>query len=280
MTTKLDDRSVAVLDEATANPAETYERYMVPALFAPAAVRLLETARPAPGERVLDVGTGTGIVARRAASLVGPSGMVTGLDPSPGMLAVARAMATQEGVMIDWHEGRAEAIPFPDGSFDLALSQFALMFFADRQAALREMRRALVPGGRLAVNVFQGIERHPFYQALDRAIERRLGASAVADIFALGDAGELQASLARAGFSDVVVEPYAITARFPQPDAFLAGEIDVDTTSIPAMQNLDPAARRDLTAAIEAEMAGPLREVTAGNEVHMPFYAQIARATR
>lgn len=283
MTTQLqrnDRTSPAMKDETPGNPAETYERYMVPALFAPAAEHLLAVARLRPGERVLDVGTGTGIVARLAAPNVKPTGTISGLDASPVMLEVARAMAAEEGHAIDWHEGRAEALAYPDTCFDLVLSQFALMFFADRQLALAEMRRVLVADGRLGISVFQAIDRHPFYQALDEAIERRLGTSAVAQIFALGDADALGTSLEQAGFRDVVVEPFSIVARFPNPDAFLAGEIDVDTAAIPAMQDLDPAARHALVAAIATEMAEPLRTVTAGAHVQLTFHVHIARASR
>jgi SAM-dependent methyltransferase len=281
MVAQPDDRATSVpIGEAPVNPAETYERYMVPALFAPAAEHLLAVARLRPGERVLDVGTGTGIVARLAAPNVGPTGSVAGLDASPAMLSIARAMASEEGLTIDWDEGQAEALPYPDECFDLVLSQFALMFFADRAGALAEMRRVLIPGGRVALSVFQGIDRHSFYQALDDAIERRLGMSAVGEIFALGDADALGASLTRAGFRDAVIEPFPITASFPNPDAFLAGEIDVDTAAIPAMQGLDFDARRDLTAAIQADMAKALRAVTEGDYVRLTFHAQIASASR
>ena len=275
-----DYTSPSMEDETPVNPAETYERYMVPALFAPGAEHLLAVARLRPGERVLDVGTGTGIVARLAAPNVGPTGTVAGLDASPAMLTVARAIAAEEGLSIDWHEGQAEALPYPDESFDLVVSQFALMFFADRQSALCEMRRVLVPGGRVAIGVFQGIDRHPFYQALDEAIARRLGTSAVEQIFALGDADALGASLEQAGFRDVVIEPFSIAARFPNPEAFLAGEIDVDTAAIPAMQDLDPASRRALVAAIAEEMAAPLGAVTADDHVQLTFHEHIARANR
>src|SRR5688500_1733522 len=131
MTARTDDRTPQTADaQMPINPAETYERYMVPALFAPAAEHLLAVARLRPGERVLDVGTGTGIVARLAAPNVGPTGSVAGLDASSAMLSVARAMAAKEGLTIDWDEGQAEALPYPDECFDQVLSQFALMFFA------------------------------------------------------------------------------------------------------------------------------------------------------
>src|SRR5215213_5011195 len=107
MTARTDDRTPQTIDtQMPINPAETYERYMVPPLFAPAAEHLLAVARLRPGERVLDVGTGTGIVARLAAPNVRPTGTVTGLDTSPAMLSVARAMAASEGSAIDWYEGR------------------------------------------------------------------------------------------------------------------------------------------------------------------------------
>jgi len=270
----------AIAAQMPANPAETYEIYMVPALFAPAAEHLLTVARLQPGERVLDVGTGTGIVARLAARNVGPLGTVTGLDASPDMLNVARARAFAEGFSIEWDEGRAEALPYPDLRFDLVLSQFALMFFTDRQTALAEMQRVLVPGGRMALSVFAGIDRHPFYLALDDAIARHLGTSAVGDIFALGDVDGLRHAFIQANLREVVIEPYSITAHFPNPNAFLAGEIDVDTAAIPAMHGLDATARRELTTAIQQDMAEPLHAVTEGDFVHLPFHVLIARACR
>jgi ubiquinone/menaquinone biosynthesis C-methylase UbiE len=266
--------------ETASNPAETYESYMVPTLFAPWASQLIESANPRAGERVLDVATGTGIVARRVAPRVGPNGRVVALDINPGMLAVAHAAAEREGVAIEWRQGRAEELPFQEGSFDLALCQFALMFFADRPAALAEMYRVLAPGGRLAFSVFQSIKRHPFYVTLDDVIVRRLGMSGVGDIFALGDAGELRTLLAEAGFQNVQVEEVSKTARFPDPEGFLAGEIAVDTAAIPSMQHLDAQARQALIAAISEEMAGPLREITEGDYVVLPFHVYVVIASR
>lgn len=266
--------------EPPLSPAEAFERFAVPALFAPAAERLLATARPLPGERVLDVGTGTGIVARLAAERVEPTGSVSGLDLSAEMLNVARNAATQVGLRIDWHQSRAESLPFPEGSFHLVLSQFALMFFSDRSTALAEMWRVLAPGGRVALSVFQGIERHPFYVALNQAIALRLGMPTVAAIFALGDAEALGESLSRAGFRDITIEPLSMIAHMGPPEMFLAGEIELDTAAIPSMQGLEPVERQTLIAAIAAEMAEPLRAVTDDGEVVMEFHTLIARANR
>jgi ubiquinone/menaquinone biosynthesis C-methylase UbiE len=261
------------------NPAETYENYMVPTLFAPWASRLVQTANPQPGERILDVACGTGVVARQVASYIGSTGKVIGLDINPNMLVVARAMAERQGLAIDWHEGRAEALPFPDRSFDLVLCQFALMFFADRHAALAEMHRVLSPGGRISLSVWQGLEHHPFYQRLHDVIDQRLGMSGVQDIFALGNADELRMLLAEVGFHHVEIEPVSRTARFPDPEGFLAGEIDVDTAAIPSMQHLDAQARQAITTAIRKEMEASLHEVTKDNHVVIPFRAHIAWAS-
>src|SRR5688500_16303236 len=99
-------------------PAESYENFMVPALFAPWSAHLIRSANVQPGEHVLDVACGTGIVARRIAPQVGSLGMVVGLDLNPNMLSVAGAAAEREGLAIEWRTGPAEQLPFPDGSFD------------------------------------------------------------------------------------------------------------------------------------------------------------------
>jgi ubiquinone/menaquinone biosynthesis C-methylase UbiE len=86
---------------------------------------------------VLDVACGTGILASEASARVGPNGYVAGVDPNPGMLAVAARIAPS----IEWRKGTAELLPYPDQSFDAVVSQFGLMFFIDRHQALREMLR-------------------------------------------------------------------------------------------------------------------------------------------
>ncbi len=260
------------------NPAESYESYMVPTLFAPWASHLVQSANPQPGERVLDLACGTGIVARYVAPWLGAKGAVTGLDLNPHMLAVARAAAERQGLAVEWREGRAEQLPFPDGSFDLVLCQFALMFFADRPTALAEIHRVLKNGGRLWLNVWQGLDRHPFYQRLHNVIQQRLGMSALQDIFALGEADRLRTLLAGAGFERVEIEPVSLTARFPDPAGFLAGEIDLDTAAIPSMQGLDDQARQAIIAAIGEDMKAPLREVTQDDHVVIQFHAYVAHA--
>ena len=261
------------------NPAEGYERYMVPVLFAPWASRLVDAANPRPGDRVLDVACGTGIVARQVASRLGAGAAVTGIDANPKMLAVARASADREGARIEWREAAAEQLPFPVGTFDRILCQFGLMFFRDRRAAVAEMRRvAAEPGGRVAVSVWQGLDRHPFYATLHRVIQDRVGISAIQDIFSMGNVDELTALFSSAGFKDVTIESATMTARFPDPGAFLAGEIDVDTAAIPSMQGADLATRERIVNAIAGDMRVPLERVTHDDVVVFDCHAHLLTA--
>lgn len=253
---------------------------MVPALFAPWASDLIRSANPQPADRVLDLACGTGVVARLVAPRIGPEGTVTAIDLSPAMLAVGRASAENEGLDVEWLQGRAEQLPFPDASFDLVLCQFALMFFADRPAALAEAYRVLANGGRLCLSVWQTLDRHTFYETLHHVIQCRLGMSTIKDIFALGDEDEIRALLTNAGFQRIEIAPVSTTAHFPNPEDFLAGEIDLDTAAIPSMQALDLAGRNAIVAAISEDMKGPLLEVTQEDHVVMPFHAFFVRAIR
>jgi len=117
------------------NPPANYERFFVPAIGAPLAKDLIRVAALRPGERVLDVACGTGVVARFASEQVGTTGTVVGLDVNPGMLAVARS-ATPPGMSIEWHQASAEGMPFPDAAFDVVLCQMGLQFMPNKQAAL------------------------------------------------------------------------------------------------------------------------------------------------
>lgn len=103
----------------------------------------LKRAGLKPGMRVLDVGTGTGLTAIKAAEIVGDPALVTCVDPSPGMLAHARGL---EGMRV--HEGRAESLPVADASFDFVSMGFALRHVSDLRLVFAEYLRVLVPGGR------------------------------------------------------------------------------------------------------------------------------------
>lgn len=121
---------------------------------------MVDRARLAPGEAVLDVGCGTGTLAIAAARKVGPSGEVHGIDPSPEMVGRARRKARRAGAAITFEVGVAQALPYPDARFDAVLSTFVLHQLPHEalRDAIREVRRVLRPGGRVLLVDIGGVQ--------------------------------------------------------------------------------------------------------------------------
>jgi ubiquinone/menaquinone biosynthesis C-methylase UbiE len=208
---------------AARTPAEIYDEMFVPALFRQWGPILSEVARIKRGDRVLDVACGTGALALAALERVGPEGAVIGLDPNPDMLSVAR----RNSARIDWQEGRAESLPFPDQHFDAVVSQFGFMFFEDRARALREMMRVLRPGGRLAVAVCDALEHSPGYAAFAALLQRLFGervAEAFRAPFVLGDPEGLRAICREAGMQHAEILQRTGTVRFSSIGALVSTE--------------------------------------------------------
>lgn len=210
-------------DEAVRSPADVYDEQFVPALFRHWGPVVCDVANITSGQRVLDVACGTGALTVAVADRVSPGGAVLGLDANPAMLAVAR----RKHADIEWHDGCAESLPFADASFDAVVSQFGLMFFDDRVAALREMHRVLRPGGRIAVAVCDALDRSPGYASLAALLERLFG-NGVADAFrapfVLGDAAALHALCEKAGIAEASVVQRQGTVRFASIDALVSTE--------------------------------------------------------
>jgi SAM-dependent methyltransferase len=230
---------------------EVYERELVPAVFGPWAPILIELADLKPGDRVIDIACGTGVVARLAAAKVGPRGAVAGVDLNPGMLNVARSFnATVGAASVQWQEASADKLPFPDGSFDVAYCQLGLQFFADRPAALREMRRVLSAKGRLAVMVWCGIEESPGFEALAMMLERNVSSAAAAIMrapFGLSDVNALSRLVAGARFQDIKVQRRVGAVEFPSVERFVLSYVAGSPLASHVSQASD-VARDNLTA--------------------------------
>ena len=204
--------------------AHAYQDLHVPALFHQFSQPVLAAIDIKPGQRVLDVACGTGVLAREAASMVGPEGYVAGLDPAPGMLAVAQELAPS----IDWRQGAAGSIPFEDNSFDAVVSQFGLMFFPDRPASIREMLRVLASGGQIAVAVWQSLENSEAYPEEVALLQRMAGrpaADALRAPFVLGDQAALYRLFADAGVEPVDITEHHGTARFPSAKTMVEADL-------------------------------------------------------
>jgi ubiquinone/menaquinone biosynthesis C-methylase UbiE len=247
--------------QVAGNAAEVYQRELVPAVFGPWGPRVVELAALRRGLRVLDVACGTGLVARLAAGAVGVDGHVAALDLNPAMVAVASALPAVEGAAIEWVEGDAQALPFADASFDVVCCQLGLQFFPDRQRALREMKRVLVPGGRAVVMVWREIDRAPGFAVLAAALGRTISADAEALMrapFALSDAGELSRLLERAGLSDCAIRAQTGTVRFDSAAMFVRSYTGgsplaaiIATAPDQAYEKLVSEVERDLDSRIE-----------------------------
>ena len=210
--------------QVSASAAEIYEEFYLPALFLEWTPRMADAARVEGGQRVLDVACGTGVLARALVERVGPRGSVVGLDINEGMLAVAR----RKGPAIEWRQGAAEALPFADAGFDTVVSQFALMFFQDRRKAIGEMLRVLRPGGRLAVAVWDSLDRTPGYKVFVDLLRRLFGeetAGALRSPFVLGDTDALRALFREAGAPDPHITTHAGTARFPSLESWVYTDV-------------------------------------------------------
>lgn len=203
----------ATTGQVDTGAADLYERFFVPALFGQWPARLLTLAEVGSGDRVLDVGCGTGVLARAARRGVGTSGSVTGVDPNDAMLAVAER-ADRE---VAWVKGVAEDLPIATATMDRVLCQFALMFFTDRKKAMAEIARVTRPGGGVVIATWAEVSTSPGYAAMVDLLRTVAGdgpADALLAPFSVGTESALYDVMAQE-FADVQVRRWDGTARFP-----------------------------------------------------------------
>lgn len=260
------------------SPAEVYEDFLVRWQFRPWTAALLAEAGLQPGERILDLAAGTGIVAREAAPIVGVGGRVVAADVNPAMLAVGAALPPPRGAAIEWLEGDAARLPLSDGAFDAVLCQQGLQFFPDRPGALAETRRVLAPGGRVVFAVWQPITSNPVINALNEAARRHLGVGPMAAAFGLGDAGEAGSLFEAAGFAEVAVVPRQLVIVFPSREQYVRRVIEAVAQILPELAGLDAAGRAALVGAIEEDAGESLRTHAWGHGIAVPKAANLVTA--
>ena len=258
------DKPATETFQLSAEAAERYEAQFVPAIFAEWAPRLVDMAGIEAGHRVLDVACGTGIVARTAADRLAGSGEVVGLDLNPGMLAVARRVRPG----LEWRQGDAADLPFPDRSFDRVLCQMALMFFPDRVQTLAEMARVTRSGGAVAVCVPAALDEQPAYGRFVQVAVEHAGAAArslLGAYWSCGDLRELTGWFTAAGLVVAATRTELGTAAFDSPEDLAATEIQgsplVERISDEIYHRIREGAREALRpfSRPDGSLAAPLR---------------------
>jgi SAM-dependent methyltransferase len=244
---------------------KAYEETLVGPMFTPWDDYLLDELAIAPGERLLDIATGPGTVARLASARLGPSGHVLAIDLSAAMLAIAEAKGpVTDGSPIDYRLSPAVPLDTEGVSFDVVCCQQGLQFFPDRQSALVEMRQALRSGGRIGLAIWCSVETCPPFAALRDAIGEVMGSDA-AERYARGPWGlhaprALADLVSAAGFGEVSVD------EIVRPVLFEGGATQLDRSF--AASGLAPEIldlSNDMRAALSSAVADKLRDLTDRN---------------
>lgn len=228
---------------------ELYEHALVPSLFRPWAEHIVRSVGVLPGDRILDLACGTGIIGRVAKERAGTAGRVVGIDANAAMIATARRVAPD----IEWLQGDAAQLPATTAEpYDVVICQQGLQFVPDRAAAAAEMWRVLRPDGRVGVSVWRSDEEMPVLRELRRIAEERVG-PVVDRRHGFGDAHALETLLLDAGFQNVRVEPVRLTMRFDDGATFIRLNAMALVGMSPAAPELDDQARARVVASIVAD---------------------------
>ena len=253
---------------------EIYERVLVGPLFRPFAEQLAARVGLDRGDSVIDVACGTGIVARVARERLGPQARIVGVDVAPAMLAVARTV----DATIDWREGNAVALPLGAGEqFTVLTCHQGLQFMPDKPAAIREMRRALAPRGRVAIATWSSLEDIPGMTELNEIAEHHVG-RIVDSRHSLGDGNALKSLIADAGFNNVIVKTHAHDVQFADGALFAR----LNAMAVIGMSDkgkaMSEAERGELAGHVAAESADAIAKATKNGTFVIPLATNIATA--
>lgn len=264
--------------------AEAWHRWgpTLRAWLGPATEQMLDLAGVQAGSRVLDVAAGAGDQTLQIASRVGPGGSVLATDLSARILTFAAHEARSAGLFnVDTRVMDGEQLELPDASFDAVVSRLGLIYFPDQQRALREMRRVLVPGGKVAAIVYATADRNAFFSVPVSIIRRHAGLGpplpGQPGPFSLGAPGVIEEAFTRAGLSDVETVRVPAPLRLRSALECLSFERESFGALHQMLSGLEPPARErawdEVGAALREQERGP-------NEFEGPCELVIASGTR
>lgn len=224
----------------------------------PVSVAMLDGLRLQPGHRVLELAAGTGDTGFMAAELIRPGGTLITSDGAETMLQIARTRAAEAGVRnVEFRQLELEWIDLETATVDAVLCRWGIMLLVDPEAAAREIRRVLRPGGRAAVAVWDSVDHNPWATLLTRALVE-LGYTDPPDPdlpgpFALGAEGQLEELLEDAGFTDVEATTVAVTRRCPSLKAYVEEAAEMSPSFSERYRKLDDAQRAAVVERVTAD---------------------------
>jgi len=247
-------------------------REIIRQMFAPVTQALAEAAQITTRQFVLDLATGPGEPALTLSAIVGPEGKIFGIDPIPEMVTAARRAAERLGATnAQFEVAFADLLPFPDNTFDAAVSRFGIMFFPSPLDAIQEILRVLKPGGKLALAVWHFAERNPFHHSLSRVIDRHIESPPLApdapDAFRFANPGKLLKLLHQAGVAGARERILHFTIQAPlSVEDFLQLRLDISDKLRTKIAKLPPS----LLSEVKREALASLAEFSTPEGISFP----------
>jgi SAM-dependent methyltransferase len=194
------------------------------------------------------------------------------------MLDVARRIGSPEGAAIAWVQGTGEALPFGDATFDVVLCQQGMQFFIDRLAAVREIGRVLIPGGRVAVSVWRGPEHQSVKGAFLLALRDWFGPGALKP-YSFPDGDAVRQLFIDAGFRDVTLEVVRLQHFAPSVDELLTMTIMGASAAVPALAQASVDEKEQAIAEVRERIAADIEAVRVEGGIRYPMESNIVVAT-